>query len=45
MKPRAIDRGLVPLSFLQWSISLFGFVAIVAAYLAALTFLLGQMGA
>jgi Zn-dependent protease/uncharacterized protein YndB with AHSA1/START domain len=45
LKPRAIDRGLVPLSFLQWSISLFGFVAIVAAYLAALTFLLGQSGA
>jgi Zn-dependent protease len=44
LRPRAIDRGLVPLSFLQWSIALFGFVAIAAAYLTALTFLMGQAG-
>ncbi len=43
LRPRSVDHGLEPLSGLQFAISLFGFVAIVAAYLAAFGFLLGQL--
>jgi Zn-dependent protease len=36
IKPRLIDHGLKPLSFLQVTISALGFVAIVSAYIAML---------
>ena len=36
IKPRLIDHGLKPLSFLQVTISAFGFLAIVSAYIAML---------
>jgi Zn-dependent protease len=38
-RPRVIDQGLAPLSRLETAISIFSFVAIVGAYLAALLFL------
>jgi Zn-dependent protease len=41
LKPRIVDLGLQPLTSLQLCISLFGFMAIVSAYLAALGFLMG----
>jgi Zn-dependent protease len=44
LRPRAVDRGLAPLSRLQLCISVFGFVAIVAVYLTAFEFLLGHIG-
>jgi Zn-dependent protease len=40
IKPRVIDHGLTPLSFLQVAISAFGYMAIVTAYLAVLKFFL-----
>jgi Zn-dependent protease len=40
IRPRLIDQGLAPLSFLQVAISAFGYMAIVTAYLAVLRFFL-----
>jgi Zn-dependent protease len=40
IRPRLIDQGLTPLSFLQVAISAFGYMAIVTAYLAVLRFFL-----
>jgi Zn-dependent protease len=40
IRPRAIDQGLTPLSFLQVTISAFGYMAIITAYLAVLRFFL-----
>jgi Zn-dependent protease len=45
LRPRRIDQGLVPLSTLQVAISLFGFVAIAAAYVTALGVLMVRIGA
>jgi Zn-dependent protease len=41
VRPRIIDLGLAPLSFLQVAISAFSYMAIVTAYLAVLKFFLG----
>jgi Zn-dependent protease len=40
IRPRAIDQGLTPLSFLHVTISAFGYMAIITAYLAVLRFFL-----
>ena len=42
IRPRTIDAGLEQLSFLQVTISAFGFVAVVAAYAALLPYLLAH---
>lgn len=44
IRPRLIDHGLKPLSSLQVSISAFGFMAIVSAYISLLSYFLGFMG-
>ena len=44
IKPRLIDHGLKPLSFLQVTIAAFSFVAIIAAYIAMLLYVLRFFG-
>ena len=44
VRPRVIDPGLAPLSFLQVTISAFGYMAIVTAYLTVLKFFLRLAG-
>ncbi len=44
IKPRLIDHGLKPLSFLQVTIAAFGFVAIIAVYIAMLFYVLRFFG-
>jgi Zn-dependent protease len=44
IRPRLIDHGLKPLSSLQVSISAFGFMAIVSAYISMLSYFLGFLG-
>jgi stage IV sporulation protein FB len=44
IKPRLIDHGLKTLSFLQVMIAAFGFVAIIAAYIAMLLYVLRFFG-
>jgi Zn-dependent protease len=43
LRPRRIDHGLKPLSFLQVAITAFDYMAIVAAYAAILRFLLARL--
>ncbi len=45
LKPRQIDHGLKPLTFLQVTIAAFDYMAVVAAYAAILRFLLARTGA
>jgi hypothetical protein len=42
LKPRRIDHGLKPLTFLQVTITAFDYMALVAAYAAILRFLLAR---
>ena len=43
LRPRTIDGGLAPLSFLQVSISAFGFMSVVAAYAVLLRYLVANV--